>query len=337
MEKVISVENLGKKFKYRERKEGVIASLKSYINPQYRVKHALTDISMEINQGELVGFIGPNGAGKTTTIKLLSGILHPSEGSIEVLGYNPFKRQADFLRQISIIAGNKSQLSWDLPAIDSYHLLKNVYGLNNDFFEKQLKYLSKSFEITDLLHRPVRQMSLGERMKSELVAALLHNPKILFLDEPTLGLDVVSQRNFREMIKEYNKKSGTTIILTSHYMKDIKELCNRVIVINQGHKIFDGLLSELEKKYNRQRKISISLDRKVSNYAEILESISSRIAVIKNNQDQIIDLLVDNVEATEVISKVFRALPIIDISIEELDMDDIISNFYLEGKKTNVG
>ncbi|MDO8639697.1 MAG: ATP-binding cassette domain-containing protein, partial [bacterium] len=254
---VISISNLSKHYEVHKKEPGLSGSLKSLFARKYETIKAVDEISFEINEGELVGFIGPNGAGKTTTLKCLSGLLYPTKGKISVLGFTPFDRKKEFLKQISLIMGQKNQLWWDLPAVDTFLLNKEIYEIPNNQYKKILDELLVLLEVTDLIKVPVKKLSLGQRMKMELIAALLHSPKVLFLDEPTIGLDVVMQKKLREFIREYNKRYKATIILTSHYMGDVEELCKRVIVINYGKIIFDGEISNLVKQYAPYKLITV--------------------------------------------------------------------------------
>ena len=254
---IISVSHLSKHFQIHKKEPGLAGSVKSLFSRKYETKKAVDDISFEINEGELVGFIGPNGAGKTTTLKCLSGLLYPTSGKISVLDYNPYSRKPEFLKQISLVMGQKNQLWWDLPALDTFILNKEIYGVSDEKYNTILEELSKLLDAKDILKVPVKKLSLGQRMKMELMASLIHSPKVLFLDEPTIGLDVLMQRNLREFIKEYNIRFKATIILTSHYMQDVEQLCKRVIIINFGKIIFDGQLATLIEKYDPSKKIKV--------------------------------------------------------------------------------
>ena len=246
---VIEVSNLKKYYRVYQKEPGLVGSIKSLVNRKYEDVKAVNDISFAIGEGELVGFIGPNGAGKTTTLKVLSGLLYPNSGKVSVLGFTPFDRKAQFQKQMSLIMGQKNQLWWDLPSLDSFLLNKEIYEIPQNQFDRTLNQLVEMLDLQSVLKVQVRKMSLGQRMKCELVAALLHSPKVLFLDEPTIGLDVVMQKKIRDFIKDYNQKFKATVILTSHYMDDVKELCERVIIIDKGRIFFDGKLREIIAKY----------------------------------------------------------------------------------------
>jgi len=231
-----------------QKEPGLRGSFKSLFNRKYYDVKAVDGVSLNIEEGELIGFIGPNGAGKTTTLKVLSGLLYPTSGAVSVLGYTPWERKPEFQKQFSLVMGQKNQLWWDLPAMESFILNKEIYEVPDIQYKKTLDELVELLDVKDFLKIQVRKLSLGQRMKMELIAALIHSPKILFLDEPTIGLDVVMQKKMRDFIKEYNKKYNATIILTSHYMDDVKELCNRVVIIDKGRILFDGALDEIIKK-----------------------------------------------------------------------------------------
>ena len=264
MSSTISVTNLKKHFKVYKKQPGLWGSIQSLWHREYETVKAVDDISFEIAEGEIVGFIGMNGAGKTTTLKMLSGLLFPTSGETEVLGYNPWERKPVFQKQFSLVMGQKNQLWWDLPAVETFYLNKAIYEIPDAQFEKTLSKLVKLLDVEDIIQIQVRKLSLGQRMKCELIAALLHNPKVLFLDEPTIGLDVVMQKTLRDFIKAYNKEFGATIILTSHYMDDVKELCERAIVIDHGKKVFDGKLQDIIDTYARNKILSLTFSKPIS-------------------------------------------------------------------------
>src|SRR3989344_1462726 len=272
----ISVSHLKKYYQVHKKEPGFMGSIKSLVSRKYESVKAVDDISFDIAAGELVGFIGPNGAGKTTTLKCLSGFLWPTQGSVSVLGYTPFERKTAFLKQIALVMGQKNQLWWDLPAAETFLLNKEIYEIADDEYKKTRNELVDLLEVEHLLKIQVRKLSLGERMKMELIAALIHSPKVLFLDEPTIGLDVVAQKKMRDFVKEYNQRYKATIILTSHYMDDVKELCERVIVIDKGRLMFDGKLSEIIEKFADHKRIEVILQNtpsqeQLSEVGEIVE------------------------------------------------------------------
>src|SRR3954469_2563744 len=251
----IEVQGLTKTYRTYKKAPGFRGAIRGLFKREYETTHAAKDIRFAVEEGELVGFLGPNGAGKTTTLKMLAGLLYPTSGTARVLGYVPWERRDGYRRQFALLLGQKNQLWWDLPARESLELNSKIYGIPRDQFDKSVAEMTEMLDVKDKLNVMVRELSLGERMKMELIAALLHRPRVLFLDEPTIGLDVVSQKAVRNFLREYNRKHRVTILLTSHYMADIKELCERVIVIHKGAKIYDGALSRLENAGGAKQKI----------------------------------------------------------------------------------
>ncbi len=320
---VISLRNLKKYFKVYKKEPGLLGSVKSLWHREYEEVKAVDDVSFEIQPGEIVGFIGQNGAGKTTTLKVLSGLLYPTSGEVSVLGYNPWDRKAEFQKQFALVMGQKNQLWWDLPAMESFLLNKAIYEVPDTQFKKTLNKLMALLEVEDIVKIQVRKLSLGQRMKCELIAALLHNPKVLFLDEPTIGLDVVMQKVLRDFIKAYNEEFGATIILTSHYMGDVKELCKRAIVIDHGHKIFDGELEQIINRFARNKILSLVLSKKVTHkelqaYGEIREYDYPKATI-----------LVPRADAARLAGKILNELEVADVNIEEPTIDAIIRELFL--------
>jgi ABC-2 type transport system ATP-binding protein len=255
----IEVDKLVKEYRVHERAAGAWASLRSLFRRKYRVMRAVDDLSFSIAAGERVGFLGPNGAGKTTTLKVLSGLLHPTSGSVRVDGFDPKGRAFDFLRRITLVMGQKQQLLWDLPPVDTFTMNRAIYDIPKKEFDATVAELTELLELGDLVRRPTRQLSLGERMKCELVAALLHRPRVLFLDEPTIGLDVSMQATLRRFVRDYNERFGATVLLTSHYMDDVAALCPRVVVIDHGRLTYDGALDALVRKVRPQKRVIVRL------------------------------------------------------------------------------
>lgn len=323
---IIHVKNLKRSFRIYQKQPGFIGSLRSLIHRKYYDSVAVDDISLDIERGELVGFIGPNGAGKTTTLKCLSGLLFPSSGEVSVLGYNPFDRKPDFLRQISLVMGQKNQLWWDLPAIETFHFNKEIYKVSDHDFKKRIDELIELMDVADIIHVQVRKLSLGQRMKCELIAALIHKPKVLFLDEPTIGLDVVMQQKLREFIKTYNKKSGTTIILTSHYMKDVQALCERVIVIDHGKILYDGKLDDIIKAHAANKIISFTLRKEVD------VKRFSKLCEVKSYEFPKVLLSVPNEDSNRIVARLLEDFPVDDLNIEEPDIEEIIRDFFMKSK-----
>lgn len=305
MTHTIIVNNLEKIYHVEQKTPGLLGSLHDLVKPHYEEKVAVKGVSFVIDEGELVGFIGPNGAGKTTTLKMLSGLLYPSKGSVRVLGFDPWKREYAFLRQISLVMGQKNQLWWDLPAIESFNLARDIYDLDPQVYKRTLDELVSMLEIGDVLNVQVRKLSLGQRMKAELVAALIHSPKILYLDEPTIGLDVVMQQSMRQFLKSYNQKGDGSIILTSHYMDDVKELCKRVIIIDQGSILYDGLLSDVIAKFSKHKIIEVILvDGKIETHKVLRAKVPEFTANILKTQT-VSDINIKEVEIEDVIRQVF--------------------------------
>ena len=255
----IEVDKLVKEYRVHERAAGAWASVRSLFRRRYRVMRAVDELSFSVAAGERVGFLGPNGAGKTTTLKVLSGLLHPTSGTVRVDGFDPRRREFDFLRSITLVMGQKQQLLWDLPPGDTFAMNRAIYDIPKRDFDETVTELTRLLELGELVRRPTRQLSLGERMKCELVAALLHRPRVLFLDEPTIGLDVSMQATLRRFIRDYNERFGATVLLTSHYMDDVAALCPRVVVIDKGHLTYDGPLGELVRKVRPQKRVVVRL------------------------------------------------------------------------------
>ncbi len=324
----ISVKNLQKHYQVHQKEPGLLGSFKSLFNRKYQTVKAVDDISFDINQGELIGFIGPNGAGKTTSLKCLSGLLYPTSGQVKVLGYNPWDRKPDFQKQFSLVMGQKNQLWWDLPAQESFILNKEIYEVSDSQYKKTLSKLVDLLDVSEILNVQVRKLSLGQRMKCELIAALLHNPKVLFLDEPTIGLDVVMQKTMRDFIKSYNKEFSSTIILTSHYMDDVKQLCKRVIVIDHGQILFDGQLQKVIDKYARNKIITLVFNQKVT------KSDLAKYAKVKNFNYPKAKVVVERDQAAKKASQILAKLPVADVVIEEPSIEAIIREVFTNGKRS---
>lgn len=304
MTHTIIADSLRKVYNVQKKRTGLTGSIKDLFNPINEEKIAVKDVSFVIDEGELVGFIGPNGAGKTTTLKMLSGLLYPTSGNVRVLGHDPWKRDYDFLTQISLVMGQKNQLWWDLPVVESFNLVKDIYGLSDTNYKKTLNNLVEMLQISDVLNVQVRKLSLGQRMKAELVAALIHSPKILFLDEPTIGLDVVMQQSMRSFLKEYNKVGDGSIILTSHYMDDVKELCKRIIIIDQGSILYDGLLSEVIAKFSKHKMIDVITPSGTKTHKVLRAQVAQRAAQLLKDPS-VVDINIKEVEIEDVIRSVF--------------------------------
>lgn len=319
---IISVSHLTKYYQVLQKEPGLSGSLKSLFNPQYNLVNAVNDLSFTLQQGELVGFIGPNGAGKTTTLKVLSGLLYPTSGEVSVLGFTPFERNNTYLKSISLVMGQKNQLWWDLPPIDTFHLNKEIYEVSDQEFQRTVSEMTHLLNIEQILKTPVRKLSLGQRMKCELVAALIHRPQVLFLDEPTIGLDVVMQKTLRDFIKEYNRKYQATILLTSHYMEDVKELCKRVIIIDKGRIIYDGSLSKITQKFATNKKITLVLAKEID-----LKSLA-QVTEIKEVEFPQVILNVPRNKVSQVTAKLLQKFPVADLNIEEEQIEDVIRKIF---------
>ena len=302
---VVQVRELTKVFRVPEREAGLRASLRSLVNRKWREVRAVDGISFEIEPGEVVGFLGPNGAGKTTTLKMLSGLLYPTGGEGLVLGHVPSKREREYLRRITLVMGNRNQLQWDLPALDSFELNRAIYRLPRDIFAKTRDDLIEQLDIGDLVRKPVRQLSLGERMKVEVVGSLLHLPQVLFLDEPTIGLDVTMQKRIRTFIGDYNERYGATVLLTSHYMADVEALCKRVIVIHHGRILFDGALSALANEFAAHKTIEAVLadGERISMQVPKHETSAATARLLAEHE--VTDLTVEDPPIEDVIEQVF--------------------------------
>jgi ABC-2 type transport system ATP-binding protein len=322
MSAVIAVRGLRKEYKVHHKEGGFLGSVKSLVNRRYSTVTAVDGVSFDIAEGEIIGFLGPNGAGKTTTLKMLAGLLHPSGGDVSVLGFEPKQRHTDFLRAITLVMGQKQQLAWDLAAIDSFLLNRVIYDIPDDVYRRRIGELGEMLSLQQVLNKPVRKLSLGERMKCELALALLHQPKILFLDEPTIGLDVNMQRAVRDFIAAYNDRYRATIMLTSHYMDDVEALARRVMVIDGGHIAFDGDLHRLiaeqaPKKVLRLKLIAAQPAERLSQYAEL-----------RRLEDLEVELLVERQRVPETASRLLADLPLADIAIEEQPIEDVIGALF---------
>jgi len=319
---VISVQSLSKTYFSHRKQPGVGGALRSLFKRETVSVFAVRDISFRIEEGELVGFLGPNGAGKTTALKMLSGIIYPTSGTASVLGYVPWERNRELQRQFAIVMGQKNQLWWDLPPSESFRMLKEIYQVSDADFGPRLRELSELLDITPLLDVQVRKMSLGERMKCEIAAALLHAPRVLFLDEPTIGLDVVSQQRIRNFIREYNRSRRTTVLLTSHYMRDIQELCERVVIMSRGQIIFDDALAELVRRHRAVKYLRLTFSQPVAladleSYGRVLSAEGFQ-ATIEVSRD----------ECARQASAVLSHLPVADIAIDEPEADEIIREVF---------
>jgi ABC-2 type transport system ATP-binding protein len=326
----IEVQNLTREFTTHIKQPGFMGALRGLFKREYKTKIAVNDVSFGVAPGEFVGFLGPNGAGKTTTLKILAGVLHPTSGRVRVLDFEPWKREAALQKKFSLVLGQKNQLWWDLPAFDSFLLNKEIYDVPQKNFDQKIEELTALLDLKEILHIPVRRLSLGERMKCEIAASLLHSPEILFLDEPTIGLDVVSQLRIRNFLREYNERTGITVILTSHYMADIEALCRRVLVIDHGQLMFDGELRELAARVTDQRRIRLTLTRSATdNELQQLQFIAKDI---ENDGAQIL-MQVPREEVASRVGEILKVLPVDDLAVEDVEIESVIRDLFSRDKK----
>ena len=323
---IIQVKDLSKEYKIVRRDSGIKNAFKSFIKREYRIVRAVDKVSFSIKKGEIVGYIGPNGAGKSTTIKMLSGILKPDEGIINIMGMDPTVDRIKYVKEIGVVFGQKSQLWWDIPAEDSFDLLKDIYKIPDDEYEKNKQELVKILHLEEIIKSPVRQLSLGERMKCELVASLLHSPKILFLDEPTIGLDAISKVIVRDFIKKINKLKKITVILTTHDMADIESLTDRLIMIGHGKKLYDGSVKDIKKKYSNEKIVEVIYEGILKDKID-----NDKIANLEESQG-LIRMKIDTrkIMVSDIVRKYSEVCEIKDINVIETGIDDIIYKLYKE-------
>lgn len=327
---IIVAEHLSKVYPVAIKQPGLKGTLNHFFHRTYRNIEAVKDVSFQIQPGEVVGFLGPNGAGKTTTLKMLTGLIHPSSGRVEVAGYMPFQRQEAFLQKITLVMGQKQQLLWDLPALDSLRINGAVYGIPEKECRERIGQLTEMLSLEGKLNQPVRKLSLGERMKAELMAALLHNPDVLFLDEPTLGLDVNGQASVREFLREYNQRTGATILLTSHYMADITALCDRVILIYAGQLIYDGSLDGLIERFAPYREVQLELTHAVADPEKLRQQIS-KYGEIEEIAGQSVRLLVRRDTLTATVGQILMDFEILDLTVTEPPIEEVIGRVFTAG------
>lgn len=323
---LISVNQLTKTYRVPKRDEGMAAALQDLFHRRYLEVEAVRGISFSVQPGEIVGFIGPNGAGKTTTLKMLAGLLFATKGDARVAGFVPWERSPDFLRSISMVLGNKSQMIWDIPPLDSFRVIAEIYSVSRPQFQQTLKELIELLELQPILTKPVRNLSLGERMKCELVAGLIYHPRVMFLDEPTLGLDVSMQARLRDFLKEYNRRSGATMIITSHYMADVTALCPRVILIHHGQLLYDGDLSSLTKRLAPFKLIRLALANGNENIGVELEKMTGGSLVAQ--EEGRYQLRVDRASTAKVTSYLLNQYPIVDLAVEDPPIEAVIDQIY---------
>jgi ABC-2 type transport system ATP-binding protein len=314
--------DLCKTYVTHKKTPGITGAVRGLFTREVNKIEAVKNINLRIEQGELVGFLGPNGAGKTTTLKMLTGILYPTTGRAEVLGHIPHHRNPEMLRRISLVMGNKMQLWWDLPAMDSFRVLKELYEVEDDKFNRRLEFLLETLQLQDKVHSQVRKLSLGERMKCELVAALLHAPRVVFLDEPTIGLDVVSQKRIRDFLKQLHAEDNCTIMLTSHYMQDVQELCDRVVVIDHGTVIFEGTLQSLSKQFSDKRRLRLTFETPVET-ADL-----EKFGIVTESQELAAVIEISREATAQVTAAVLQTFPVSDVAIEEVAIEEIVRELF---------
>ena len=336
---MIEVKNISKEFISPKKYPGLKGAIKGLFSTEKVVKKAVDNISFTINDGEIVGYIGSNGAGKSTTIKMMTGILNPTKGECIVNGINPAKNRKENAQNIGVVFGQRTQLWWDLPLSESFTILKEIYNVSDEDYKERMNFLNKVLELNDFFDRPVRNLSLGQRMRADLGASLLHNPKVLYLDEPTIGLDLVVKDNIRSAIKEINEKYNTTVILTTHDIEDIEELCNRIIIIDNGKKIYDGSLKNLKNLYGKNKKVSFQV-KDIEKVKEL--NLSKEINVSKeqcitelDEKEKIYSVIFDKskIQISQVIGEVMKVSDVDDIEIHETELADIVKEIYNNGVK----
>ncbi len=319
----IEVKNVSKTFKISKRQGGALGMFANLFVPKFEKKEAVKDISFNIEKGEMVGFIGPNGAGKSTTIKMLSGILYPDSGEINVGGFIPYKQRKSYVGRIGVVFGQKSQLQWDLPVIDSFELLKAIYSVPDDVYKKNLGRFTEMLDMSGFINQPVRQLSLGQKMRADIVAALIHSPEIVFFDEPTIGVDVVGKKTIRSFIRELNEQDNVTMIFTTHDMQDIEKTCNRLIIIDEGSKVYDGTLSGIREKYGTSRQLDVEFGCNESispiDNVEIVELENNKKRFVFENRD---------VHINELMNHLLSNYNVRDINISEPEIESIIRKIY---------
>ena len=319
---VIQLDELSKVYRVNEREAGLVAAMRSFVKRKTRDVQAVDEISFSVDEGEIVGFLGPNGAGKTTTLKMLSGLLHPTGGRASVLGYRPWERNRDYLRRMTLVMGQRNQLLWDIPVIDTFELNRAVYRIPEAEYRRVVDELTELLDLAPVLRKPTRNLSLGERMKCEIAAALLHSPSVLYLDEPTIGLDVTMQRRIRQFITEYNQRTGATVLLTSHYMADVEALCKRVIVIHHGKLLYDGELSRLADRFAPFKTVEVELQngtggRSLAQYGELIAQSEGRAT-----------LRIPKAETAAVTGRLLAELDVSDLTVQDPPIEDVIEHVF---------
>src|SRR5438105_477793 len=323
---IITANGLSKTYRVFQKKEGLLGALRNLFHRQYKEVRAVDGVSFSIEPGEMVAFLGPNGAGKTTTLKMLSGLIYPTAGCARVLGFVPWERADAFRRRFSLVMGQKNQLWWDLPAADSFQLHREIYSLPRPQFEQTLGELTELFQVEKLVRQPVRELSLGERMKMELIAALLHQPQLLLLDEPTIGLDVVAQATIQRCLRDYNTRHGVTMLLTSHYMRDVEALCSRVLVISHGKVIYDGPLAKIIEQFGQSKLVKLHFE------GDLPPEDLSRFGEVTCRADPVVDLKVERRRVAEVLGTILDRYSVIDVSVQYPPLYQVIARLFEEAR-----
>jgi ABC-2 type transport system ATP-binding protein len=323
---IIEAVDLTKTYRATQKQEGFLGAVRGLIRREYKEVRAVDGVSFTIEPGEMVAFLGPNGAGKTTTLKMLSGIIYPTRGSARVLGFTPWDRADAFRRRFSLVMGQKNQLWWDLPAGDSFQLHREIYSLPTADFNRTLGELTELFHVKDLTRQPVRELSLGERMKMELIAALLHQPQLLLLDEPTIGLDVVAQAAIQKCLRDYNARHGVTMLLTSHYMRDVEALCSRVLVISHGKAIYDGPLARITEQFGRSKLVKLQFS------GDTTPEDLGRFGEVTNREGPVVDLKVERERVAEALGVILDRYTVIDMSVQDPPLDQVIARVFEQAR-----
>lgn len=333
---VISVSHLSKSFQTFRRREGVWGSMRDLVQRDYQTLNAVDDISFEINEGDLVGYIGANGAGKSTSIKMLTGILKPSSGQMSVLGFDPFVQRQAYTKHIGVVFGQRTQLWWDIAVIESLRLLGNIYDVSSGLFEERLKQLTEILQLEEVLHTPVRKLSLGQRIRSDLAASLIHQPRVLFLDEPTIGLDAVAKDSVRRFLKQINKDFRTTIILTTHDLLEIEELCQRVLIIDHGKMIYDGSLARVKSMSGLSRRLTVEFTGEAP-VGSLQEVFGDRLRIESLGDRRLSgEFLPSELPPAELLREIVTRYSVADISVEEAKIEDVVMKIYRDGFMTEV-
>jgi ABC-2 type transport system ATP-binding protein len=323
---IIEANGLSKTYRVYQKKEGLLGALRGLFRREYKEVRAVENVNFTIEPGEIVGFLGPNGAGKTTTLKILSGLIYPTSGTASVLGHVPWQREDTFRRRFALVMGQKNQLWWDLPAADSFQLHREIYSLQRDAFQRTLGELTEMFGVKELTRQPVRELSLGERMKMELIAALLHQPQLLLLDEPTIGLDVVAQVTIQKCLREYNTSRGVTMLLTSHYMRDVEALCRRVLVITHGKLLYDGPLTGITEQFGKVKLLKLQ-------FVDDVPPDLGQFGEITGRQGPTADLRVERSRVSEALAAILDRYTVVDMSVQDPPLDQVIALVFEEGKR----